>query len=99
MNLEDGKFAVLYLHKYDDEIPQKYDDEILSIGDMEVDIEWWIGSWSRNWSRRKTRGVVNTESVHRNAIIMAPISLTKSNRFTKETTIHLKKLYDGIEFM
>ena len=46
----------------------------------------------------KTREVVNTESVHRNAIIMAPISLTKSNRFTKETTIHLKKLYDGIEF-
>ena len=66
---------------------------------MEVNIEWWIGSWSNNWSPWKTRGVINTESVHRNAIIMAPISLTKSNRLTKETIIHLKKIYDGIEFM
>ena len=46
VNLEVGKFAALRLHKYDDEIPQLA--KILSIGDMEVNIEWWIGSWSNN---------------------------------------------------
>ena len=74
VNLEVGKFAALRLHKYDDEVPQLA--RILSIGEMEVNIEWWIGGWSNNWSPWKTRGVINTESVHRNAIIMAPILLS-----------------------
>ena len=97
VNLEVGKFAALRLKKYDDEIPQLA--KICSIGEMDVSIEWWMGTWSNNWSPWKTCGVTNTESVHRNAVIMAPVSLTRSNRLTKETVIRLKKLYDGIEFM
>lgn len=46
VNLEVGQVAALHLHKYDDEIPQL--DKLLSVSDMEVNVEWWIGGWSNN---------------------------------------------------
>ena len=53
VNLEVGQFAALCLHKYDDEIPQLA--KILSVSDMEVNVEWWIGGWSNNWSDLRSR--------------------------------------------
>ena len=92
-----GEFAALRLKEYDDEVPQIA--KVVSIDELEVNIEWWIGGWTKTWNQWKTKGQVNTATVHKNAIIMAPFAFTKSNRLPREVCDKLRKLYDDIEFM
>ena len=92
-----GEFVALRLKKYEDEIPQV--GKVVGMNDLELDIEWWIGGWGINWTQWKTRGQPNIETVHKNAIIMAPIVLTKSYRLSKATQKQLKELYEVVELM
>ena len=91
-------FCCTVSQKYDDEIPQVA--RMISIADEEeVTVEWWIGGWSKTWVQWKTKGVPNTEVVHKNSIIMTPIELTNSNRLKKDTVMKLKELYSVILFV
>ena len=92
-----GKFAALRLKKYDDEVPQLA--KVKAIDDLEVHVEWWIGRWSDTWKEWKQQGKLVTETVHKNAIIMAPIELSRSNRLVKSTITQLQKIYEDIEFI
>ena len=60
-----------------------------TITDLEVTIEWWIGRWGDTWTEWKQRGKPVAETVHKNAIIMAPIELSRSSRLSKNTIIEL----------
>ena len=82
-----GKFAALRLKKYDDEVPQIA--KVKTITNLEVTVEWWIGRWGDTWTEWKQQGKAVEETVHQNAIIMAPIELSRSNRLTKNTIIEL----------
>lgn len=92
-----GEFAALRLKEYDDEIPQIA--KVLSVSDLEVSIEWWIGGWNQTWNQWKTKGQPNTATVHKNAVIMAPFLLTKSNRLPKDLLAKLRNLYADTEFI
>ena len=97
VNIEIGHFAALRLKEYDDEVPQIA--RVMAIRELDLDIEWWIGRYNDTWNQWKTRGQPNVQTVHKNAIIMAPISLSRSNWLSNDTVLHLKKLYEDIEFM
>ena len=92
-----GAFGALCLVKYDDEIPQIA--KIVLLTELAATIEWWNGGWTATWTQWKTKGVPNTETVSRNAIVMIPIKLTSSNRLSKCTVEKLKGLYDEIELI
>ena len=97
INIEIGHFAALRLKEYDNEVPQIA--RVTAVRDLDVDIEWWIGRYNDTWNQWKTRGQPNLQTVHKNAIIIAPILLSRSNRLSNDTILHLKKLYEDIEFM
>ena len=69
----------------------------MSIDELEVNIEWWIGGWTKTWNQWKTKGQVNTATVHKNAIIMAPFAFTKSNRLPREVCDKLRMTLNSCE--
>ena len=92
-----GKFAALRLKKYDDEVPQIA--KVTAINDLDVDVEWWIGRWRDTWKEWRQQGKLVTETVHKNAIVMAPIELSRSNRLINSTISQLQKIYEDIEYI
>ena len=95
VNIEIGHFAALRLKEYDDEVPQIA--RVMAIRELDLDIEWWIGRYNDTWNQWKTRGQPNVLTVHKNANIMAPISHVLTG--CQMILLHLKKLYEDIEFM
>ena len=80
--------------------PSKYEEEIPQIGkikdmdDLNVTIEWWIGSYGGTWiCWRKERGEPVFETFPRNAVL-CKIHLTKSMRLTSNEKSQLN-LYEA----
>ena len=65
---------------------------------MNVTVEWWIGTYSTNWTPWKSNGNLNLETIPENAIIMT-LELTKTQRIQKKDITELKKLYNDVELM
>ena len=91
-NLSSGKMVALRLVKYFDEIPQI--GKVVSVSDMEVTIEWFIGSYSDVWISWKRNNKVVKETVPKNAVIYSDIDLTKSSRLKPSTRKALQELYE-----
>ena len=92
-----GDFVALRLAKYDDEVPQVA--KIISVTDLDVCVEWWIGKYHEAWTPWRSRDGVVTETMPRSAVIKTGIQLTKSNRMNRKLITELKHLYDNIEFI
>ena len=91
-----GEFAALRLAEYD-EVPQI--GKVIGINDMDVTVQWWMGSYSDNWREWKRKNVVIEEKFPRNAIIKSGITFTRTNRLPKATVDELRVLYGLIEFI
>ena len=63
-----GSFVVLRLAKYDDEIP--HIGKVIREDDLNVTIEWWIGSYGSYWTDWKQKNVMVCETFPRNVVIM-----------------------------
>lgn len=90
VNIEIGSFAALRLKEYDDEVPQ--------IAKVTAWM-WTLSGGLVGTMAHGIRGHPNLQTVHKNTIIMAPISLTRSNRLSNNTILQLKKIYEDVEFM
>lgn len=91
------KFAALRLIKYSDEIPQI--GMVVKVTDLEVEVEWMLGSYASVWTPWKPKDKSNIERVHRNAVIMSGIELTKTKRLKTDDIRTLKLIYSNVELM
>lgn len=91
------KFAALRLVKYSDEIPQI--GMVVKVTDTEVKVEWMLGSYASVWTPWKPKDNSNVETVHRNAVIMSGIELTKTKRLKANDIRTLKRIYSNVELM
>ena len=89
--------VALRLHKYADEIPQI--GKIIGMTDLDVTVEWWVGSYSDTWMQWKERGSVITETIPRNAVLYSPVAFTKSLRLSSKTVEELKCAYNKKELI
>ena len=94
---EIGEFVALRLAKYDDEVPQIA--KVVALDELNVTVQWWMGSFSDNWREWKENKKVVEETFHRNAIIKSGIKFTASKRLSQAIKQELRKLYDMVEFM
>ena len=92
-----GDFVALRLAKYDDEVPQVA--KVVKIDEMEVTVQWWMGSFSDCWREWKDRNVVVEETFHRNAIIKSGLTFTATMRLPRQLVQELKALYEMVEFI
>ena len=92
-----GEFVALRLFKYNDEIPQI--GKVVELDEMNVTIEWWIGTFRDIWRQWKEKKNVVKETFHRNTIIKRGITFTKSMRLPGQLAQELKKLYETVEMM
>ena len=95
--VQKGSMVALCLQKYADDLSQI--GKVVNLTDMDVIVEWWIGSYSSTWEQWKERGVVITETFTRNAIIHSRITFTKALRLPKDTVQKLKLAYDAKELI
>ena len=89
--------VALRLHKYADEIPQI--GRVVDLTDLDVTVEWWVGTYRDTWREWKKKGAVVKETMPRNAIIHGRVQLTKSLRLTAATVRELKRAYDAKELI
>lgn len=94
---EIGEFVALRLAKYDDEVPQIA--KVVAMDELNVTVQWWMGSFSDSWREWKEKKKVVEETFHRNAIIKSGITFTASKRLSHAITQELRKLYRMVEFM
>ena len=86
-----GKMVALCLHKYKDDLPQI--GKVVKLTEMEVTVEWWIGTYHSTWIKWKERGKVIQETFPRNAILTNTVHLTKAKRLTLACITELKQAY------
>lgn len=89
--------VALCLHKYADEIPQI--GRVIDLIDLDVTVEWWVGTYGDTWREWKIRGTVVTETMPRNAVIHSRVHLTKSLWLTAKIVKELKCAYDSKELI
>ena len=93
----EGDFVALRLSKYEDEIPQI--GRVVAVDQMDVTIEWWIGSYHTTWiCWKKDRGEPITETVPKNAVIYK-VNFTKSMRITASLRNDLEYIYENTELI
>ena len=72
---------------------------VVKVTDVEVEVEWMIGSYTSVWTTWKPKDKSNIERVHRNAVIMSGIELTKTKRLKTDDVTTLKLIYSNVELM
>lgn len=93
----EGDFVALRLSKYDDEIPQI--GRVVAVDEMDVTIEWWIGSYNTTWiCWKKEKGEPIIETVPKNAVIYK-VTFTKSMRISSSLKTNLKHIYENTELI
>ena len=92
-----GTFVALRLAKYDDEIPQLA--KVVSVSDMDVTVQWWMGRYRDVWTEWRVKGEVVQETFPRTAVIRSSILLSRSNRLSNALVEELRELYSNIEFI
>ena len=89
--------VALRLHKYEDEVPQI--GKVVDLTEMDVTVEWWVGTYHSTWIEWKERGEVIKETFPQNAILSSNIDFTKSRRLTLACINRLKHAYTLKEFI
>ncbi len=92
-----GSMVALRLHKYEDEIPQI--GKVVEVAELDVTVEWWVGTYHSTWIEWKERGQVIQETFPQNAILRNKVSFTKSRRLTQTCVTELKHAYTLHELM
>ena len=93
----EGDFVALRLSKYEDEIPQI--GRVVAVDEMNVTIEWWIGSYRTTWiCWKKNSGEPIKETVPKNAVIYK-VNFTKSMRITTRLKNDLEYIYENTELI
>ena len=65
----------------------------MALTELELTVEWWVGTYHSRWIKWKERGDVITETLPRNAILTTDIYFTKSLRLTPACIEKLKYAY------
>ena len=93
LELEEGQFVAVYCPKYV-ELPQI--GRVLSVDDSNVEVEWWLGTYSGTWRVWKTREAqkytIVTEILPRVAVLTG-LEFTKAKRLPTAMAHKLKDLY------
>ena len=66
--------VALQLHKYADESHKLV---VVDLTDLDVTVEWWVGTYGDTWREWKKKGVVVKDIMPQNAIIHGRVQLTK----------------------
>ena len=74
---------------------------VLSVTDMELEVVWLEGSYSRTWKvakKKEGRAFIDwTDTVPITSVILYDFELTKGNRLRKATIQHLKNAYSKLD--